>query len=103
MRAARARLEQARADLARAREAAEVLRAQAQLEQARATELRARQDVDRFRPLAEQQAIPQQDLDNALTRQLEAQAQVRAAESTLQACSPASSSSAASSPSSSRW
>jgi membrane fusion protein (multidrug efflux system) len=51
---------------------------------ARAGELRAKQDVDRFRPLAEQQAIPQQDLDNALTRQLEAQAQVRAAEYTLQ-------------------
>lgn len=83
VRAAQAQLDKARADLARARGAAEVLRAQAQLEQARAGQLRAKQDVDRFRPLAEQQAIPQQDLDNALTRDLEAQAQVRAAESVL--------------------
>lgn len=83
VRAAKAQLDKARADLAKARGAADVLRAQAQLEQARAAQLRAKQDVDRFRPLAEQQAIPQQDLDNAMTRDLEAQAQVRAAESVL--------------------
>jgi membrane fusion protein (multidrug efflux system) len=83
VRAAKAQLDKARSDLARAREASEVLRAQAQLEQARAAQLRTKQDVDRFRPLAEQEAIPKQDLENAIARDLESQAQVRAAESVL--------------------
>ncbi len=42
-------------------------------------------DVDRYTPLAKEQAIPQQDLDNAVQANAAAQAQVRAAKAQIEA------------------
>src|SRR6266478_1256760 len=53
--------------------------AQAQLGQAQANQRRTQLDVDRYIPLAKQQAITQQDLDNATQNNLSAEAQVDAA------------------------
>jgi RND family efflux transporter MFP subunit len=80
---ARAQLAKAQADLTRAKDVSIVARAKAQLEQAKADLGRARQDVARYRPLAEQQAIPQQDLDVALSKEQVAVAAVDAAEAAL--------------------
>ncbi len=63
------------ADLARARGA----EAEAQ---ARLT--RARQDVDRFKPLVEQNAIPRQDYDNALSSAAAAEASLATAQAVVQ-------------------
>ena len=81
--AARAQLAKAEADLTRARDTSVVDRARAQLAQRRADAGKARQDVNRFRPLAEQRAIPQQDLDTALAQDQVAAAGVEAAEANL--------------------
>jgi membrane fusion protein (multidrug efflux system) len=80
---AQAQLQKAKADLEQAREQVDVLRAEAQLETTKANRLRTKQDVERYRPLAEEQAVPRQDLDTAIARDLEAQAQVSAAEANL--------------------
>jgi RND family efflux transporter MFP subunit len=80
---ARAQLAKAEADLTRARDASAVDRGRAQLDQAKAEHNKAQQDVARYRPLAEAQAIPQQDLDTALSRQQVAVAGVDAASAAL--------------------
>jgi RND family efflux transporter MFP subunit len=83
LQSARAQLAKAQADLTRAKDVSIVARAKAQLDQAKADLGRARQDVARYRPLAEQQAIPQQDLDVALSKEQVAVAAVDAAEAAL--------------------
>src|SRR4029079_18166451 len=53
--------------------------AEAQLAAAEANQRRAQLDEDRYIPLAKQEAITQQDLDNATQNNLSAKAQVQAA------------------------
>ena len=67
---AQGQLEQARAQLAQA---------EAQVAVAEANQRRTQLDVDRYTPLAQQQAITQQDLDNATQNNMAAKAQVQAA------------------------
>jgi membrane fusion protein (multidrug efflux system) len=59
--------------------------AESQLATAQANQIKAQQDVDRYTPLAKEQAIPQQDLDNAIQANAAAQAQVRAAKAQIDA------------------
>jgi len=56
----------------------------AQLLQAQANQRKAQLDVDRYTPLAKEQAITQQDLDNAIQDNLSAQAQVEAAKAQIE-------------------
>src|SRR5467141_1246444 len=53
--------------------------AQAQLTQAQANQVKTQLDVNKYAPLAEQKAVTQQDLDNAVQANLVAKAQVEAA------------------------
>jgi membrane fusion protein (multidrug efflux system) len=80
---ARAQLAKAQADLTRARDASVVDRVRATLNQRKADLGKAQQDVNRYRPLAQARAIPQQDLDTALSQELVAVAGVEAAEAAL--------------------
>jgi membrane fusion protein (multidrug efflux system) len=59
--------------------------AEAQLATARANQVKAENDVNRYTPLAKEQAIPQQDLDNAIQANQAAQAQVEAAKAAVEA------------------
>ena len=59
--------------------------AESQLAQAQANQIKAQNDVNRYTPLAKEQAIPQQDLDNAIQANAAAQAQVRAAKAQIDA------------------
>jgi membrane fusion protein (multidrug efflux system) len=68
-------LEQARAQLAQA---------EAQVAVAQANQGRVQLDVDRYTPLAQQQAITQQDLDNATQNNIAAKAQLQAARAQAQ-------------------
>jgi RND family efflux transporter MFP subunit len=58
---------------------AELAQAEAQVSVAEANQRRTQLDVDRYTPLAQAQAITQQDLDNATQNNLAAKAQVQAA------------------------
>jgi RND family efflux transporter MFP subunit len=80
---ARAQLAKAEADLLRAKDTSVVDRFRASLDQAKADLGKDRADVARYRPLVEQQAIPKQDLDTALSREQGSAAGVTAAEATL--------------------
>jgi membrane fusion protein (multidrug efflux system) len=80
---ARAQLAKAQADLTRAKDVSVVERAQARLDQSKADLGKSRQDVARYRPLAQAQAIPQQDLDTALSQEQVAVAAVQGAEAAL--------------------
>ncbi len=80
---ARAQLAKAEADLLRAKDTSVVERFRASLDQAKADLGKDRADVARYRPLVEQQAIPKQDLDTALSREQASAAGVAAAEATL--------------------
>jgi RND family efflux transporter MFP subunit len=62
---------------------AQFQQADADLAQAQAQLAKARQDVNRFRPLAEQKAVSQQELDNALAAEAAARALVAAREATV--------------------
>ena len=73
---ANAQLEQAQANLAQAN--SQLLQAQAQLSQSVANQRKTQLDVDKYTPLAEQKAVTQQDLDNAVQSNLAAIAQVEA-------------------------
>jgi membrane fusion protein (multidrug efflux system) len=68
-------LEQSRAQLAQA---------EAQVAVARANQGRVQLDVDRYTPLAQKQAITQQDLDNATQNNIAAKAQLQAAEAQVE-------------------
>ena len=59
--------------------------AEAQLATARANQVKAENDVNRYTPLAKEQAIPQQDLDNAIQADQAAKAQVEAAKAAVEA------------------
>ena len=64
---------------------AQVANAEQQLAQAEANQVKAQLDVNRYVPLAKEQAVTQQDLDNAVQANLAAQAQVRAAKAQIDA------------------
>ncbi len=70
-------LAQANGGLAQAR--AQQVQSEAQLAAAEANQHKAQLDEDRYIPLAKQEAITQQDLDNAIQSNLAAKAQVHAA------------------------
>jgi membrane fusion protein (multidrug efflux system) len=83
LQSARAQLAKAEADLIRAKDTSVVDRQRAQLEQAKAELGKNQADVARYRPLVKEQAIPQQDLDTALSREQAAAAGVQAADAAL--------------------
>jgi len=64
---------------------AQLANANGQLAQAEANQVKAQLDVNRFTPLAKEQAVSQQDLDNAVQGNVAAQAQVRAAKAQIDA------------------
>ena len=74
---ARGQLAQAEGQLAQAK--AQLVQAEAQVAVSQANQGRTQLDVDRYTPLARQQAITQQDLDNATQNNMAARAQVQAA------------------------
>ena len=80
---ARAQLAKAQADLTRARDTSIVDRARAQVDVRKAELGKAQQDVNRYRPLAEARAIPQQDLDTSLSQEKVAAANIEAADAAL--------------------
>jgi len=80
---ATAQLSKAQADLAQSRERTLVETAQANLDGALAVLNKADQDVKRLKPLAEQQAVPQQDFDDALAAQQAARADVEGRKAAL--------------------
>ena len=75
-------LAQANAQIAQSK--AGLVQAQAQLVSAEANQRKAQMDEDRYVPLAEQQAITQQDLDNARQSNQSMQAQVNAAKAQVE-------------------
>ena len=75
-------LAQANGQLAQAK--AQLTQAEAQLAVAEANQVRTQLDADRYVPLAKQQAITQQDLDNATQNNLAAKAQVQAAKAQIE-------------------
>src|SRR6267142_543610 len=79
---AQGQLEQARGQIAQAN--AQLGQSQAQLAVAEANQGRTQMDEDRYVPLAQQQAITQQDLDNATHNNLAAKAQVQAAKAAVE-------------------
>src|SRR6266571_7392790 len=83
LQSARAQLAKADADLTRAKDVSVIDRARAQLDQAKAELGKNQADVARYRPLVKEQAIPQQDLDTAVSREQAAGAGVQAAEAGL--------------------
>src|SRR6266567_1530423 len=68
---------QAEAQVAQAN--SQLLQSQAQLAQAQANQVKTQLDVNKYAPLAEQKAVTQQDLDNAVQSNVVAKAQVEAA------------------------
>ncbi len=73
---ASAQITQAEAQLAQAN--SQLSQAQARLAQAEANQVKADLDVKKYQPLAEQKAVTQQELDNALQSNVAAKAQVDA-------------------------
>ncbi len=63
----------------------QLAQAEQQLAQAEANQVKAQLDVNRYIPLAKEQAVTQQDLDNAVQANLAAQAAVRAAKASIDA------------------
>ena len=80
---ANSQITQAEAQLAQAN--SQLLQAQARLEQARANQVKTELDVKKYQPLAEQKAVTQQDLDNALQANMAAKAQVDAEKAGVEA------------------
>jgi membrane fusion protein (multidrug efflux system) len=79
---AEGQLAQANGQLAQAK--AQLAQNEAQLAVAQANQARTQLDVDRYVPLAKQQAITQQDLDNATQNNLAAKAQIQAAQAQIE-------------------
>jgi membrane fusion protein, multidrug efflux system len=63
---------------------AQLKQAEAQLARAEADLERTKQDVDRFTPLVKEQAVTQQELDNAIQNNRAARAQVEAAKAAIE-------------------
>ena len=80
---AKAQMAKAQADLAQAQEKSTVETAQANLQIALANLNKTNTDVKRLKPLAEIQAVPQQDYDNALAAQQGATADVAGRQAAL--------------------
>lgn len=80
---ASSQITQAEAQLAQTN--SQLLQAQARLEQARANQVKTELDVKKYQPLAEQKAVTQQDLDNALQANTAAKAQVDAEKAGVEA------------------
>src|SRR5580658_1364473 len=74
---ARGQLAQANGQLAQAH--AQYQQSEAQLASAEANQRKAQFDEDRYTPLAEQHAVTQQDLDNAVQNNISAKAQIKVA------------------------
>jgi membrane fusion protein (multidrug efflux system) len=74
---ARSQLDQAQAQLAQAN--SQLLQAQSNLAVAQANQRKTQLDENKFTPLAQQKAVTQQDLDNAVQANFAAKAQVAAA------------------------
>ncbi len=79
---AEGQLAQANGQLAQAK--AQLSQAEAQLAVAESNQVRTQLDVDRYIPLAKQQAITQQDLDNATQNNVGAKAQIQAAKAQIE-------------------
>jgi membrane fusion protein (multidrug efflux system) len=79
---AQGQVAQANGQLGQAR--AQLVQAEAQLAVAEANQGRTQLDVDRYVPLAKQQAITQQELDNATQNNLAAKAQIQAAKAAVE-------------------
>ena len=73
---ANGQLAQAKGQLAQAK--AQLMQAQAQLAQSVANQGRTQLDVDKYTPLAKQQAVTQQELDNAVHNNIASTAQIEA-------------------------
>jgi RND family efflux transporter MFP subunit len=73
---AKGQLAQAKGQLAQAK--AQLAQAQAQLAQSMADQQRTQMDVDKYTPLAKQQAITQQEMDNAVQNNVAAKAKSEA-------------------------
>jgi RND family efflux transporter MFP subunit len=73
---AKGQLSQAKGQLAQAK--AQLTQAQAQLAQSMADQQRTQMDVDKYTPLAKQQAITQQEMDNAAQNNVSAKAKTEA-------------------------
>lgn len=74
---------QAEAQLSQAN--SQLSQAQAQVAQAEANQVKTQLDVDKYRPLAEQKAVTQQELDNATQANVVSEAQVEAAKAGVEA------------------
>jgi len=79
---AKGQLSQAKGQLAQAK--AQLTQAQAQLAQSVANQGRTQMDVDKYMPLAKQQAITQQELDNAVQNNVAAKAQIEAGKASVE-------------------
>ncbi len=84
LRQARGQLAKAKADLAYSQEKSTVQTAKANLEVAVAKLVKAEQDVARLKPLADKQAVPKRDLDNAVVEQQGAEADVASRKAALE-------------------
>ena len=67
----------------------QLAQAKAQLATAQAVQVRTQLDVDRYTPLAKEQAASQQDLDNAVQNNLAAKATVQTAEASIKSAEAA--------------
>ncbi len=74
----------AQANGQRAQATAQLVQARAQLGNSEANQRRTQLDVDRYTPLAKEQAVTQQDLDNATQNNLAAIAQVKASQAAVE-------------------
>jgi RND family efflux transporter MFP subunit len=79
---AQGQLAQARGQLAQAK--AQLVQTQAQLAQSVASQQRVQLDVEKYTPLAEQQAVTRQDLDNSVQNNNAAKAQVEAGKAAVE-------------------
>jgi membrane fusion protein (multidrug efflux system) len=79
---AQGQLAQAQGQVAQAK--AQLAQSQAQLVQAQANQRRTQLDVDRYAPLLKQEAVTQQDVDNATQNNQSAQAAVEAAKAQVE-------------------
>ncbi len=79
---AQGQLAQAKGQLALAK--AQLLQAQAMLEQSAANQKKTQLDVDKYTPLNKQQAITQQEMDNAAQNNIAAQAQIVASKAGIE-------------------
>ena len=79
---AQGQLSQARGQLTQSK--AQLIQAQAQLAQSVANQGRTQLDVDKYTPLAKQQAVTQQELDNSVQNNIAAKAQIEAGKASVE-------------------